>query len=69
MQLSHFLVALCAATVSAKRRDLRHVAPVGERLQARKSAAPEPQIQNDYLPAVKRVSTADYQFLTNKTTR
>lgn len=69
MQLSHVLVALCATAVSAKRRDLRHVAPVGERLQARKDAAPEPQIQNEYLPAVKRTSTTGYQYLTNKTTR
>lgn len=67
MQLSHVLVALSAASVSAKRRDLRHVAPVGERLQTRKAAAPEPQIHNDHLPAVKRTSVADYQFLTNTT--
>ncbi|CAN8096292.1 unnamed protein product [Discula destructiva] len=66
MQLSHFLLAISAATVSAKRRDLRHVAPVGERLQAR-NAAKEPQIQNEYLPAIKRTSSADYKFLTNKT--
>lgn len=70
MQLSHFLLAVTATAVSAKRRDLRHVAPVGERLQARKAAAiAEPQIQNEYAPSIKRATTSDYQFLTNKTTQ
>lgn len=68
MQLSHFLLAFSATAVSAKRRDLRHVAPVGERLQARKAAQPEPQIQNEYVPSIKRTTTADYKFLTNTTT-
>lgn len=69
MQLSRFLsaLALSAAAVSA-RRSLRHIGPVGERLEARRASA-EPQIRNEYYPPTKRASSSDYQFLTNKTSR
>lgn len=66
MQLSVLLsaLALSAAGVSA-RRDLRHVAPVAERLQTRK---PEPRIQNEYAAEIKRTtSSSGYQYLTNST--
>lgn len=71
MQLSSFLsaLALSAAAVSA-RRSLRHVGPVGERLEAHMAARAEPQIETEFVPATKRASSAsDYQFLTNKTQR
>lgn len=61
-------LALSAAVVSAK-RSLRHVGPVGERLEALRTPV-EPQVRNDYLSATtKRASSSSYQFLTNKTQR
>lgn len=58
-------LALSAAAVSA-RRSLRHIGPVGERLEAVRAPV-EPQIRNEYPPAAKRASSSSYQFLTNKT--
>lgn len=67
MQWSRLLSALAfsAVAVSAK-RSLRHMGPLGERLQA-KTIQREPQIRNEYLPVARRASTDTYQFLTNKT--
>lgn len=68
MQWSHILSALAfsAAAVSAK-RSINHVGPIAAERIAAKTIHREPQIRNEYLPATKRASTSDYQFLTNKT--
>lgn len=66
MQLSVLLstLALSTAAVSA-RRDLRHVGPVGERLQAHRRH-PEPQAENEYASQIRRTSSSSgYQYLTN----
>lgn len=71
MQLSSLVSALALSSAVSAKRSLRHIGPVGDRLEAldaRRLQEQEPRIVNDYVPTVKRASSSSgYQYLTNKT--